>query len=243
MIKLSNWKFSIVSILLVSLGVFVSAFAFRQIEFIYVGWFLFGMAFICGRKAYYYKITNNSGKWAKRLAIVACILSIYFAIGITFMAHEVNLVNSAGCRGNLYVLTDEIMRYCDKHNGNFPAPSKWCDLLKMEMTKKNKDIKTILLCPSVTHKSCDYAFNKTLIGLKRADIPPDTVLLFESTHGWNQHGGPKLIDSTRHKHLFSRRHGYLICAGGKIKPITNKTIKEVRWDPRDDNSFSQSGVK
>jgi hypothetical protein len=69
---------------------------------------------------------------------------------------------------------------------------------------------------------CTYAMNPNC----REDSPPDTVSLFESKPGWNQHGGPELFTFDNH----DPKGGLVLLKDGTMKFIrTEEELKQLRW--------------
>jgi hypothetical protein len=69
----------------------------------------------------------------------------------------------------------------------------------------------------------NYAINPNC----RRDSPPDTVLLFETKPGWNQHGGPELFTFDNH----DPRGGLVLLNDGTVKFIrTKEELKQLRWE-------------
>jgi hypothetical protein len=74
----------------------------------------------------------------------------------------------------------------------------------------------------VTSWQSDYAMNPTC----KLDSPADTVLLFETMPGWNQHGGPELFTFNNH----DPRGGLVLLNDGMVKFIrTEEELKQLRW--------------
>jgi hypothetical protein len=68
----------------------------------------------------------------------------------------------------------------------------------------------------------DYAVNSGC----RFESAPDTVLLFETKTGWNQHGGPELFTFGNH----DPRGGLVLLRNGTVKFIrTEEELKQLRW--------------
>ena len=101
------------------------------------------------------------------------------------------------CPANLSMLGKAMAVYADNNEGKYPTANKWCDLLIQGdyMTAR------AFICPASRTKigQSSYALNKNIVGMKRSDIPADTVLLFESNEGWNQVGGPEILTTKNHK--------------------------------------------
>ena len=67
-----------------------------------------------------------------------------------------------------------------------------------------------------------YAMNPNC----RKDSSPDTVFLFESKPGWNQHGGPELFTFDNH----DPKGGLVLLNDGTVKFIrTEEELKQLRW--------------
>ena len=60
----------------------------------------------------------------------------------------------------------------------------------------------------------------------KPNSPPDTVLLFESKVGWNQHGGPELFTFDNH----NPKGGCVLFNDGSVRFIrTKEELKKLRW--------------
>jgi hypothetical protein len=58
--------------------------------------------------------------------------------------------------------------------------------------------------------------------------PGDTVLLFETTAGWNQHGGPELFTFDNH----DPKGGCVLLNDGTVKFVrTKEELAQLRWKP------------
>jgi hypothetical protein len=120
------------------------------------------------------------------LAIGLCVLSIVFSTaGGGCILHR-DLV----CRLNLHKLKLALESYANFNEGNYPTPSKWCDLIRNYMVER------ALVCPAKRHtqERCSYALNPNT----HPNSPPNMVLLFETKGGWNQFGGPELLSTENH---------------------------------------------
>ena len=103
--------------------------------------------------------------------------------------------------------------------------SQWCDVIKQAMQAGNlpeNDVKWAFSCPNIRDAACHYAMNADCL----ADSPPDTVCLFETTAGWNQHGGPELFTFDNH----DPKGGLVLLNDGTVKFIrTEEELKQLRW--------------
>ncbi|HPC96908.1 MAG TPA: hypothetical protein PLU87_18330 [Sedimentisphaerales bacterium] len=107
----------------------------------------------------------------------------------------------------------------------YPSPSTWCDALVRRYVRRG-DTETETLryfgCPSVPNGSCHYAINQNC----KRDSLPETVLLFETKAGWNQHGGPELFTFDNH----DPKGGCVLLNDGTVKFIrTEEELHALRW--------------
>jgi len=95
------------------------------------------------------------------------------------------------CGEQLKSIARELTRYALDHKGLFPDPNKWCDLLL-----ENKDFdKAILRCLDDKTGPCSFAVNPNCSSFFS---PAELVLAFEAKPGWNQHGGPEMLNPDNH---------------------------------------------
>jgi len=109
------------------------------------------------------------------------------------------------CGSNLTKLGKAMSSYAKLHQGQYPDPNRWCDLLA-----KHTDVKAeyflcsgvklqwkrqVLPWPVPRKARCYYAMNPNC----RLNSPPDMVLLFETKGGWNQLGGPEILSTENHR--------------------------------------------
>lgn len=87
----------------------------------------------------------------------------------------------------------------------YPQPSEWCDVFLQAMRdykgmnpqrspRREESMKKRFVCPNMQDSQCRYAINPNC----EPNSPPETVLLFETKAGWNQHGGPELFSFDNH---------------------------------------------
>jgi hypothetical protein len=106
-----------------------------------------------------------------------------------------------------------------KHKATpYPRPDGWCDAFMPVYGVSEK----VFMCPSAAKGKCDYTMNPNCV----YDSPADTVLLFETKAGWNQHGGPELFTFDNH----DPKGGCVLLNGGTVKFIrTEEELKQLRW--------------
>lgn len=101
------------------------------------------------------------------------------------------------CGENLRFLSDLIHQYLQQKNA-YPPADAWCDILaglRLKAYLTEEKTRARFICPSAGRGICHYALNPEC----KPDSPADTVLLFETKAGWNQHGGPELFVLNNHE--------------------------------------------
>ena len=130
------------------------------------------------------------------------------------------------CSGNLRYLYGRLRRRYTKTNGEYPAYTEWCDVVRREVAQP------AFLCPApggrnpeyyrVHQQTSHYAMNPHC----GPDSPPDVVLLFEAKAGWNQYGGPALFTLDHH----DPRGGCVLLNDGTVKFVrTMGELNQLRW--------------
>ncbi len=170
----------------------------------------------------------------KALAIVGIAISI---ASIAFWLVAVRNLNrliyipthkARACLSNMSELRTSLKGYALNHDGLLPAGPNWCD----ELLQENDELAAIFVCQYSDGKpgQSSYALNKNVAGQKLSDLPRDTVLLFETTAGWNQVGGPELVTTDNHS-LITGAHCNVIFARGRAQHFPSDKIDEFRWKP------------
>lgn len=133
------------------------------------------------------------------------------------------------CAMNLERLHTDLKSYLEDKK-KYPPASKWCDVLSQGIPVPGPSGGTyiqsfgewFLVCPNEPEGKCHYAINPNC----RPDSLPDTVLLFETKDGWNQHGGPELFTFDNH----NPKGGCVLLNDGTIKFIhTKEELQQLRW--------------
>ncbi len=132
------------------------------------------------------------------------------------------------CAANLRNLWNRLRLYyrvSDKVGMFYPAPSEWCDTIMRayeSIGMLDKFIKSPHKCPSAGEGKNHYAMNPNC----KRNSPPDTVLLFETKAGWNQHGGPELFTFDNH----DPKGGCVLLNDGSVRFIrTAEELGQLRW--------------
>lgn len=101
------------------------------------------------------------------------------------------------CSENLLLLYDVISLYVQKEKV-YPPATEWCDAItsiRPWAGATEQDIRTRFICPDAGKGICHYGMNPDCT----PDSAPETVLLFETRAGWNQHGGSESFVLNNHE--------------------------------------------
>lgn len=109
---------------------------------------------------------------------------------------------------------------------SYPEPNQWCDALMRDRDNNSyvsdEEMRENFICPTAGEGKSDYALNPNC----RPDSPRDTVLLFETEAGWNQHGGPELFTFDNH----NPKGGCVLINDYTVKFIrTTEELWQLRW--------------
>jgi len=189
-------------------------------------------ALICGIVGLV-KIGNSEGRLkGKGLAIAGTVISFIGAIFLSLMiltlalAKMHSLAPRIMCSSNLSSLHQALMVYAADHNGVYPSADNWCDAIFKNYNVVNANQ---FCCPGSDAKvgQSSYAININVAGKKASEIPPDTVLLFETSPGVNPAGGPEILSTDNH-----RGNGCnVLFADGRVEFIKSEELSTLRWNP------------
>ena len=127
------------------------------------------------------------------------------------------------CANNLGDLRNRLRHYVGKKMA-YPAPSTWTDEIVRQYAGwiTVRFIEAPFMCPSASAGRCHYAMNPSC----EPNSPGDTVLLFETKAGWNQHGGPELFTFDNH----DPKGGCVLLNDGTVRFIrTEEELHALRW--------------
>jgi len=112
------------------------------------------------------------------------------------------------------------MELYTEENNQYPAADKWCDLLLeyAEITKNS------FRCPGAPEGPCNYAMNKNIEEFGK-DAPSDMVLLFETSPGWNQAGGPEILTTENHQDDGCN----ILFADGHVEFVKTENLDDLKW--------------
>ena len=143
------------------------------------------------------------------------------------------LISRLGCARHIRSVIGDWASYMQLSPVAYPPPDRWCDttlevFLRLHGHGHSTDpqftqqVESLFQCPSAGEGRCHYGMNPNC----QRDSPSDTVLLFETTAGWNQHGGPELFTFDNH----GPRGGLVLLNDGTVKFIrTEEELKQLRW--------------
>jgi prepilin-type processing-associated H-X9-DG protein len=104
----------------------------------------------------------------------------------------------AVCVSNIHNVTIALQMYSADNAGTFPPAERWCDVLDEYV--KNPEV---YLCRESWGTRSSFAYNENLDGARQPRRPRDAaslIAIFESSAGWNAHGGPeRLVKEPRHR--------------------------------------------
>jgi len=121
--------------------------------------------------------------------------------------------------------------YSDDHDGKYPAPDKWCDLLE----KGNYVLGGRLRCAGDKKGPCSYAINPNC----EPNSPNDVVLLFETKGGWNQSGGPEILTFENHK----GKGCNVLFNDGHVEFVKPERLGELKWEGEKDEESGSGNFR
>jgi hypothetical protein len=171
------------------------------------------------------------------------LLGTIFAACVLFMFLQ-EKINSIGtghsfrCASTIHGLGNAMKLYAADF-GQYPESNQWCDLLVKYYAVNSKQfiahpssISSIWIYyfsqiyprPNPQQRKSNYAINPNC----EPNSPDDTVLLFETKIGWNQAGGPEILNTENHNRegcsiLFNDRDG-------RVEFIKTEQFKDLKWE-------------
>jgi hypothetical protein len=178
------------------------------------------------------KISRSGGKLkGTGLAIAGIILSgLMMLMGLPIMAGLLlpalakakQRAQFGSCVNNAKQVGLAVRLYADENDGKSPPAVNWCDAILPSLPGAN-----VLQCPQRRGQKSGFGLNARIAGRTLSSIPPDTVLLFESSAGWNFTGGAKDV-------VPRPPHGrnYVFCfADGSAREVPADELPTLRWEP------------
>ena len=164
-----------------------------------------------------------SGTIVSAIFIVLIPLLILPAMLLPALAKAKERAQTINCVNNLKQLGLAVRIYSGDNKDQFPPAATWCDAIRNAAGSER-----IFKCPAGDpNQKCHYAFNAKLDGIATSKVDPSTVVIFETSGGWNVSGGPELmLDHPRHGRMF-----VVALADGSVQQISQARLKALRWDP------------
>ena len=110
-----------------------------------------------------------------------------------------------------------IVYACD-NDDMYPTPSKWCDLLLEHADATKNQFR----CSGASEGPCNYAMNNR--GLS-AGSHPNRVMLFETSAGWNQSGGPEILTTENHQGEGCN----ILFADSRVEFVPTEDLNDLLW--------------
>ncbi len=179
------------------------------------------------------KIKNSEGRLTgSGLAIAGIVVSglmilmlpLFAAMLLPALAKAKAKAQNISCINNARQIALGVMIYATD-NTNCPNAATWCDAILPEVGNQQ-----VFLCKAGNENDrSHYAYNAKLSGVDLDQIknPATTVMIFETSGGWNQSGGPELL-------LAIPRHNRGIVVGfvdGHVETITEPQFARLNWEP------------
>lgn len=180
-----------------------------------------------------FKQSNKAGdSHGRSLAIAGTIVSSVIIVLLPLLAALLLPALAAArekgaritCTQNVKQLCLGLLMYTAENGGALPTAERWCDAIRNYVGTE-----TVFQCPQgAKTERAHYGFNQKLGGLMLSNIsqPAVTVMVFETSGGWNVAGGKELLLSTpRHKSIAI---GF---ADGYCQAIPVDRLDQLRWEP------------
>lgn len=157
-------------------------------------------------------------------AIFVLMLPIFAAMLLPALAKAKAKAQSIQCMNNAKQIALGVIMYADA-NTNMPTAATWCDAVLTEVGSER-----VFQCGAANKEGrSHYAYNTNLDGfdLNKVKDPATTVLIFESTGGWNLSGGRELL-------LQNSRHNRKIVVGfvdGHVEQVNESDLSRLNWEP------------
>lgn len=173
------------------------------------------IAFFLGVNSIIRVCRRTSSAWSLFFAIPPMLVPAIFVV-CGFLGLK-EIANHNRCHNCMMCLREGLGQYAKDNDKRYPDPDKWCDLL----AEKAEVGRSYFRCQADRVGPCSYAMNPNA----GSDSPPDLVVLFESKPGWNQHGGPELLDPSHHwprgcNVVFNDMH---------VEFVHEKDLSKLRW--------------
>ena len=156
-------------------------------------------------------------------AVFLLMLPLFAAMLLPALSKAKERAQTIQCVNNLKQLALAVRIYSGDNKDQFPPSATWCDAIQNAVGSEK-----VFKCPAGDqNQKCHYAFNAKLDGMDISKVDPTTVLIFETSGGWNLSGGPELmLNHSRHGRMF-----VVALADGSVQQIKETQLNTLRWDP------------
>jgi prepilin-type processing-associated H-X9-DG protein len=154
--------------------------------------------------------------------IILPIIGILMGILMPALARARQVAYRQLCATNISILGKAMLIYAGDYDEKYPTSSKWCDLL-IECTDVAEEQ---FRCKGAFEGPCNYAMNENA-EIDGTASPPDMVLLFETSPGWNQVGGSEILTTDNHQ----REGCNILFADLHVEFVKTEDLANLRWTP------------
>lgn len=157
------------------------------------------------------------------LALMVLLVPLYLAMLLPALSKAKGKAQTINCVNNVKQLSLGVRIYMGDNGDQYPPATNWCDAIMPEVGTPR-----VFQCPGDANQArSSYAFNARLLGRSDTNVPPDTVMIFESDAGWNASGGQgSMISHPRHGNQY-----VIGLADGSVQMVTPARLAQLRWDP------------
>lgn len=156
-------------------------------------------------------------------ACMVLIVPIGFAVMLPAFSKTKEKLLALACVSNEQQLAMAVRTYATDHENQLPPAASWCDAIQSTVPTSQ----AFRCLAAKSGQRCDYALNANVGGKNLSDVSPATVLIFESTGGWNVSGGRELLpQKSRHGSVF-----VVALANGTVKQVEESQLDTLRWEP------------
>jgi hypothetical protein len=133
--------------------------------------------------------------------------------------HRAEMIAQQTEATDLETLGRAMTAYSLAHDGRYPTPEKWCDLLLRDANDPSVEV---VRCLGGKERRCRYAMNP----LADSCSAPDVVLLFECREGWNRFGGPEILTARWQR----GKSCTVLFVNGQVEFIEADKVPLLRWE-------------
>ena len=158
-------------------------------------------------------------------AIFILMLPVFAALLLPALSKAKAKAQTIQCVNNAKQIAMGVIMYANANTNTCPAAASWCDDVLAEVGAEK-----IFQCSAGNKVGrSHYAYNTSLdcYDISEVKDPTTTVLIFESTGGWNLSGGRELL-------LQNSRHNRKIVVGfvdGHVEMINESDLSRLDWEP------------